>query len=124
MRSGDSVYTLVWDPQAGQPLLRTLDPAFFFPEWDDEVDAAEFPARVHLAWELPEDPRTGRKARLRRVTYELGSIGAATRPRTYPWAPGKPSQVTCCLTDLEWLLEVSVLCRAKPWWATMQPVAT
>ncbi|MEU5385513.1 hypothetical protein [Kitasatospora cineracea] len=142
VRSGDGVYTLAWDPQAGRPVLRTLDPGFFFPEWDDELDAAEFPDRVHFAWELPEDPRTGRKARLRRITYELGPIGAATRPvpasgtagahrqwvtgpdggkilsagdtadpasglisRTYPWAPGKPSQTTCYLTDAEWLLE-------------------
>ncbi|MFJ4668946.1 hypothetical protein [Kitasatospora purpeofusca] len=142
VRSGDGVYTLAWDPQAGRPVLRTFDCGFFFPEFDDQVDAAEFPARVHFAWELPEDPRTGRKARLRRITYELGPIGAATRPvpasgksrphrewvtgpdggqvltagdsadpvsglisRTYPWAPGKPSQTTCYLTDAEWLLE-------------------
>ncbi|MCX4749167.1 hypothetical protein OG455_27305 [Kitasatospora sp. NBC_01287] len=142
VRSGDGVYTLAWEPQAGRPVLRTLDPGFFFPEWDDEVDAAEFPERVHFAWELPEDPRTGRKARLRRITYELGPIGAATRPvlaagsagahrewatgpdgaqvlevgdtsdpvsgvigRVYPWAPGRPSQSTCYLTDAEWLLE-------------------
>ncbi|MFD7639533.1 hypothetical protein ACFV4P_02655 [Kitasatospora sp. NPDC059795] len=142
VRSGDGVYTLAWDPQAGRPVLRTMDPGFFFPEWGDEVDAAEFPARVHFAWELPEDPRTGSKARLRRITYELGPIGAATRSvpasgkagahrewvtgpdggqvlpagdaadpvsglisRIYPWAPGKPSPVTCYLTDAEWLLE-------------------
>ncbi|MEU8919458.1 hypothetical protein AB0D10_00805 [Kitasatospora sp. NPDC048545] len=142
VRSGDGVYTLAWDPQAGRPVLRTLDPGFFFPEFDDEVDGGEFPGRVHFAWELPEDPRTGQKARLRRITYELGPIGAATRPvpatgssgahrewatgpdggqvlapgdaadpvsgvisRVYPWAPGRPSLITCYLTDAEWLLE-------------------
>ncbi|MFC8447718.1 hypothetical protein [Kitasatospora sp. NPDC057223] len=142
VRSGDGVYTLAWNPQVGRPVLRTFDPGFFFPEVDDEIDGGEFPGRVHFAWELPEDPRTGRKARLRRITYELGPIGAATRPvpasgkagahrewatgpdggsvltagdtadpvsglisRRYPWAPGRPSQTTCYLTDAEWLLE-------------------
>ncbi|MFJ8442763.1 hypothetical protein [Kitasatospora griseola] len=80
VRFGDGVYTLAWDPQAGRPQLRTYDPGFFFPEFDDEVDGGEFPDRVHFAWELPEDPRTGRKARIRRITYEVGPIDAATRP--------------------------------------------
>ncbi|MER6370726.1 hypothetical protein ABT255_20485 [Streptomyces mirabilis] len=78
---GDAVYTLAWDPGRGRVLLRTWDPGLYFPEWpeDGEQDGAEFPLRVHLAWELPEDKRRGLKARLRRVTYELGSIGPASR---------------------------------------------
>ncbi|MFE4336738.1 hypothetical protein ACFRQM_47635 [Streptomyces sp. NPDC056831] len=40
----------------------------------------DFPLRVHFAWELPEDSRKGLKARIRRITYELGPIGAATKP--------------------------------------------
>ncbi len=142
VRCGDAVYTLAWEPAKGRPALRTIDAGFYFPEWtDDEVDAAEYPARVHFAWELPADERRGLKARLRRITYELGPIGPATKPgrskdglplrewaysdageavlivgdqvdadtgritRTYPWAPGRPSGVTCYLTDAEWLLE-------------------
>ncbi|MDH6126057.1 hypothetical protein [Kitasatospora sp. GP82] len=142
IRSGDAVYTLAWEPSKGRPALRTIDAGFYFPEWsDDETDAAEYPTRVHFAWELPEDDRRGLKARLRRITYELGPIGAATQPgvskdgfpvrewvtgpdgdpvlivgdqlvaesgmisRTYPWAPGRPSGVTCYLTDAEWLLD-------------------
>ncbi|MDX3242488.1 hypothetical protein [Streptomyces sp. ME18-1-4] len=78
---GDAVYTLAWDPTKGRVLLRTWDPGLYFPEWpeDGEQDGAEFPLRVHLAWELPEDKRRGLKARLRRVTYELGPIGPASR---------------------------------------------
>ncbi|TQK44442.1 hypothetical protein FBY35_5946 [Streptomyces sp. SLBN-118] len=78
---GDAVYTLAWDPGKGRVLLRTWDPGLYFPEWpeDGEQDGAEFPLRVHLAWELPEDKRRGLKARLRRVTYELGPIGPASR---------------------------------------------
>ncbi|WP_405613373.1 hypothetical protein [Streptomyces sp. NBC_00076] len=78
---GDAVYTLAWDPAKGRVLLRTWDPGLYFPEWpeDGEQDGAEFPLRVHLAWELPEDKRRGLKARLRRVTYELGAIGPASR---------------------------------------------
>ncbi|WP_327660446.1 MULTISPECIES: hypothetical protein [unclassified Streptomyces] len=96
---------------------------------------------LHFAWDLPEDPAKGLKARVRRIIYELGPIGAATNPgatkdgtpirewiygtdgepvlivgdkvdadtgaitRTYPWAPGKPSGITCYLTDAEWLLD-------------------
>ncbi|MGW3651701.1 hypothetical protein [Streptomyces sp. NPDC000878] len=73
---GDAVYTLAWDPAKGRVLLRTWDPGLYFPEWpeDGEQDGAEFPLRVHLAWELPEDKRRGLKARLRRVTYELGRV--------------------------------------------------
>ncbi|MFE7246035.1 hypothetical protein [Streptomyces sp. NPDC057580] len=142
VRGGDGIYTLAWDPAKERVLLRTYDPGFYFPEWEDgEQDGAEYPRRVHFACELPEDTRTGVKARLRRITYELGPIGPATIPgstaegqaireqfigddgdallavgdtldpasghitRIYPWAPGKPSAVTCYLTDAEWLLE-------------------
>lgn len=81
---GDAVYSLAWDPAKGRVLLRTWDPGLYFPEWpeDGEQDGAEFPMRVHLAWELPEDKRRGLKARLRRVTYELGPIAPASRPGT------------------------------------------
>ncbi|MCX5328162.1 hypothetical protein [Streptomyces sp. NBC_00140] len=78
---GDAVYTVAWDPAKGRALLRTWDPGLYFPEWpeDGEQDGAEFPLRVHLAWELPEDKRRGLKTRLRRVTYELGPISPASR---------------------------------------------
>ncbi|MFF2410489.1 hypothetical protein [Streptomyces sp. NPDC058092] len=143
VRCGDAVYTLAWEPSKGRALLMSYDPGFYFPEWpeDGEMDAAEYPRRVHFAWELPEDQEKGLKARVRRITYELGPIGAATKPgatqdgiprhewiygtdgdpvlivgdkvnadpgtisRTYPWAPGKPSGITCYLTDAEWLLD-------------------
>ncbi|MFJ3229905.1 hypothetical protein [Streptomyces sp. NPDC086787] len=78
---GDAVYSLAWEPAKGRVLMRTWDPGLYFPEWpeDGEQDGAEFPMRVHLAWELPEDKRRGLKARLRRITYELGPIVPATR---------------------------------------------
>ncbi|GAA3371248.1 hypothetical protein GCM10020367_21140 [Streptomyces sannanensis] len=143
VRSGDAVYTLAWEPSKGRPILRTYDPGFFFPEWgeDGEQDGAEFPRRIHLAWELPEDRAKGTKVRVRRITWELGPIGAATKPgtnkdghpvrewiygadgdpvlivgdkldadtgavtRAYPWAPSRPSGITCYLSDAEWLLD-------------------
>ncbi|MFE5089436.1 hypothetical protein ACFRCI_03350 [Streptomyces sp. NPDC056638] len=82
VRYGDAVYALAWEPSKGRVLLRTYDPGFFFPELPEEgeQDGAEFPLRVHFAWELPEDTRKGLKARVRRITYELGPIGAATKP--------------------------------------------
>ncbi|MFB7323426.1 hypothetical protein [Streptomyces sp. NPDC056190] len=141
VRSGDGVYTLAWEPTKQRVLLRTYDPGFYFPEWDEgEQDAQEYPTRVHFAWDLAADPARGIKARVRRITYELAPISWATQPgavdgrsvrelvvggdgepvltagdtldaatgtvtRTYPWAPDKPSAITCYLTDAEWLLE-------------------
>ncbi|MFJ9617866.1 hypothetical protein [Streptomyces noursei] len=103
---GDSVYALAWDPVKQRPTLRVYDPGFYFPQWDDDQDQ-DFPTRVHLAWDLPEDPDAGLKARVRRVTYELGPIAEddASVVREYPWEPGQSSGVTCYLTDAEWLLE-------------------
>ncbi|MFI5799043.1 hypothetical protein [Streptomyces sp. NPDC051677] len=79
VRCGDGVYTLAWDPSKRRVLLRTYDPGWYFPEWDEgEQDAQEYPQRVHFAWELPADPVRGLKDRVRRITYELGPIGPAT----------------------------------------------
>lgn len=106
---GDSVMVLAWNPQKRRPTLRVYDPGFFFPQWDEEDD--DFPSRVHLAWELPADDEAGLKARVRRVTYELGPVsgdgeeGDGTGVRQYPWEPGRASNVTCYLTDAEWLLD-------------------
>ncbi|MFE4535827.1 hypothetical protein ACFRKB_12180 [Streptomyces scopuliridis] len=111
---GDSVMVLAWNPEKQRPTLRVYDPGFFFPQWDDAEDE-DFPARVHLAWELPADDDAGLKARVRRVTYELGPISVSGEDdadgdgsmgaRTYPWEPGRASNTTCYLTDGEWLLE-------------------
>ncbi|MFE9491390.1 hypothetical protein ACFYNF_33970 [Streptomyces sp. NPDC006641] len=75
---GDGVYLLYWDPDKQRPRLRTYDPGFYFPVLPEDGDGADFPERVHLAWELPEDPKRGLKARLRRITYEMGWIRPAT----------------------------------------------
>ncbi|MFF3378170.1 hypothetical protein ACFYXF_35105 [Streptomyces sp. NPDC002680] len=81
VRCGDAVYALAWEPAKQRAILRTYDPGFYFPEWDEgEQDAQEYPQRVHFAWELAADPVRGLKARVRRITYELGPIGPATAP--------------------------------------------
>ncbi|MFD8978698.1 hypothetical protein [Streptomyces sp. NPDC059564] len=76
---GDAVYLLAWDPAKDRVRLRTFDPGFYFPVLDEDADPGDYPQRVHLAWEIPEDPERGVKARVRRITYELGPITAATR---------------------------------------------
>ncbi|MFF8910502.1 hypothetical protein [Streptomyces olivaceoviridis] len=73
---GDGVYRLAWDPAKQRATVRAVDPGFYFPVLEE--DDGEFPDRVHFAWELPEDTRRGLKNRLRRITYELAPIGAAT----------------------------------------------
>ncbi|MFJ2279235.1 hypothetical protein ACIOEZ_34365 [Streptomyces sp. NPDC087866] len=75
---GDGVYRMAWDPAKKRPTLRVTDPGFYFPVIGEDDDGGEYPTRVHFAWELPEDPKRGLKARLRRITYELDWI----RPMT------------------------------------------
>ncbi|GAA3073366.1 hypothetical protein [Streptomyces glomeratus] len=120
---GDAVYSLAWEPAKGRVLLRTWDPGLYFPEWpeDGEQDVAEFPTRVHLAWELPEDKRRGLKARLRRVTYELGPIAPASRRgmakngnavREYVYADDREPVLT---PGDSFDRETGVITRAYPW---------
>ncbi|MGC9540019.1 hypothetical protein [Streptomyces sp. UG1] len=103
---GDTVYLLAWSRTKARPVLKVIDPGFYFPVLPDgALDATEYPDRVHLAWEVPEDATTGRKGTLRRVTYELGPIGeGGGTMRTYSWS-SQPSNVTCYLTDAEWDLD-------------------
>ncbi|MFF9787189.1 hypothetical protein [Streptomyces nigrescens] len=77
---GDGVYRLAWDRAKKRPTIRVTDPGFYFPVIGEDDDGGEFPRRVHFAWELPEDPKRGLKARLRRITYELDWIRPATAP--------------------------------------------
>ncbi|MEU1375934.1 hypothetical protein ABZ442_20070 [Streptomyces triculaminicus] len=124
---GDGVYLLAWDPDKGRVRLRTVNLGLYFPVLEDDADPGDYPTRVHLAWELPEDPKHAIKARLRLITYELAPIaspdqddsaGGAPRAdagtfatatgsarRAYPWAPDRSSALTCYLTDAEWSLD-------------------
>ena len=74
---GDGVYLTSWDPAKRRVRCRVYDPGFYYPVLPEDGDA-DFPTRVHLAWELDEDPAKGLKKRLRRITYELDWIGPAT----------------------------------------------
>lgn len=75
---GDGVYRLAWDPDKNRPTVRVHDPGFYFPVIGEDADGGDYPTRVHFAWELPEDPKRGLKARIRRITYELDWIRPAT----------------------------------------------
>ncbi|MFH9425955.1 hypothetical protein [Streptomyces sp. NPDC017529] len=75
---GDGVYRLAWEPGKNRPTLRVHDPGFYFPILPEDGDAGEYPTRVHFAWDFPEDPKRGLKARVRRITYELDWIRPAT----------------------------------------------
>ncbi|MFG2956400.1 hypothetical protein ACGF5O_22085 [Streptomyces sp. NPDC048291] len=102
---GDTVYLLAWSRAKARPVLKTIDPGFYFPVLPEgAIDADEYPQRVHLAWEVPEDAATGGKGILRRVTYELEPIGDRDASRAYPWS-SQPSNITCYLTDAEWDLD-------------------
>jgi hypothetical protein len=75
---GDGVTLAYWDPGKRRVRIKTYDPGFYFPVLGEDDDGADFPERVHIAWELPEDKKRGLKPRLRRITYELGEIRPAT----------------------------------------------
>ncbi|MFE6126738.1 hypothetical protein ACFQ6Q_00475 [Streptomyces sp. NPDC056437] len=75
---GDGVYLLYWDADKNRVRLKTYDPGFYFPVLPEDGDGADFPDRIHIAWELPADPKKNLKARLRRITYELDWIRPAT----------------------------------------------
>ncbi|ANP53577.1 hypothetical protein AVL59_32140 [Streptomyces griseochromogenes] len=79
---GDGLYLLAWDPAMGRVRLKSHDPGFYFPIFEDDADPGDFPNRVHLAWEIPEDPNRNVRARVRRITYELGPISPITRSHT------------------------------------------
>lgn len=80
VREGDGVYTLAWDSAKMRPRLSVVDPGFYFPDLPDNAgDSADYPTRVHFAWEVEPDPLAkGHKRKLRRITYELAPIGTAT----------------------------------------------
>ncbi|MFJ9420695.1 hypothetical protein [Streptomyces sp. NPDC101249] len=84
VREGDGVYTVAWDRAKKRPRLSVVDPGFYFPDLPDNAgDSADYPDRVHFAWEVEPDPKIkGQKRRLRRITYEIGPIGTATRSDT------------------------------------------
>jgi hypothetical protein len=75
---GDGVYLLYWDADKQRVRIKAYDPGFYFPVIDEDSDGCDFPDKIHFAWELPEDPKRGLKARLRRITYHLDWI----RPQT------------------------------------------
>ncbi|WP_425839843.1 hypothetical protein [Streptomyces fractus] len=122
MRAGDGVYTLAWDPAKQRVVLRTFDPGFYYPEWDEgEQDAQEYPTRVYFAWELPEDARRGLKPRVRRITYELAPLRPATAPASTP--DGDPYREILTAEDGSWLLtsgdsldpDSGHITRSYPW---------
>lgn len=75
---GDGVYLLYWDADKQRARIKSYDPGFYFPVIDEDSDGSDFPDKIHFAWELPEDPKRGLKARLRRITYHLDWIAPQT----------------------------------------------
>lgn len=127
---GDGVYVLAWSEAKQRPVVQVYDPGFYFPVLDHTGGQdADYPTRVHLAWEYKQGPTTY----VRRLTFELGPIVEQTGVdpgtgdetfeladgdrydadgrivRTYPWADddqGRPveSDQTCYFTDATWPL--------------------
>lgn len=73
---GDGVILLAWDSRKKRPIPAIIDPGFYFPVLPDSMDGAEYPNRVHFAWELPGEDFTDGLTRVRRLTYELRPVGS------------------------------------------------
>ncbi|MFE7780256.1 hypothetical protein [Streptomyces nigrescens] len=125
VREGDGVYLLGWDAAKQRPRLSVVDPGFYFPDLPDNAgDSADYPSRVHFAWEIDADPRDpDSRAKLRRVTYELAPIGTATftdadadpkRPQRVP--AFAPDGATPLLHQGDvWNPEAGTISRLYPW---------
>lgn len=118
---GDGVYEFGWSNRARRPIVRVYDPGFYFPVITDTSADADFPDKVHIAWEF-ETPDG--KRWLRRKTWELAPIEPAVdddgepagfaQPsdrmgpdgeivRDLPWNE-EPANRTCYFTDATWEL--------------------
>jgi hypothetical protein len=91
---GDGVYSIGWDPVRRRARLRTWDPSAYFPVITEYQNEGEYPERVHLAWQLPDDGTSKAEIRVRRITYEL----VETTPYGVPWNEEAVNK-TCLLTD-------------------------
>lgn len=97
---GDGVYVLGWDAKRARCRLRVFDPGFYFPVLEDDVDDDEYPDKVHLAWELPQDPDDPTTRIIRRITYQLLPVEPYT-----PSYQDEPTDVECFLTDANYELD-------------------
>ncbi|MGW7636098.1 hypothetical protein [Streptomyces decoyicus] len=125
VREGDGVYLLGWDAAKQRPRLSVVDPGFYFPDLPDNAgDSADYPTRIHFAWEIEADPRDpDSRAKLRRITYELAPIGTATLtdldadPKRPQRAPAfAPDGATPLLHQGDvWNPEAGTISRHYPW---------
>ena len=81
---GDGVILLGWNPERKRPIPAVIDPGFYFPVLPDSLDGYDYPNRVHFAWELPGEGFTDKKARVRRITYDLRPIDKPAFENLHP----------------------------------------
>lgn len=98
---GDGVYTLGWSGEKGRPRLRVFDPGFYFPVLTDGNED-DFPERVHIAWELEDDPDKPGIRQVRRITWEL----IDGESQSLSWND-KPTDQHCLMSDATWTLDIS-----------------
>lgn len=99
---GDAVVAVGWSEEKRRPVLQLYDPGLYFPVIDPN-SSAEYPAKVHVAWEYEIVDADGRTTRhVRRITWELRDLDTA---RDYPWRQGRPSKSACFMTDATWRIE-------------------
>ncbi|WP_369391121.1 hypothetical protein AB5J72_28380 [Streptomyces sp. CG1] len=105
---GDTVYLLAWSRAQQRPVLKTIDPGFYFPVLaDGALDAADYPHRVHLAWEVPEDPANapGAHCGASRTNWAPSAVRTAPGPADTPDRSSRaPSPATSPTPNGTWTM--------------------
>lgn len=98
---GDGVWSVEWSEEKGRARIRVWDPGFYFPVLTDGNED-DFPRKVHIAWEVPEEDRVDKnKAEIHRCTWELRSTDVEVQ---YLWNE-KPTTLACFYTESIFALE-------------------
>lgn len=90
---GDGVYALGWSTSKNRPVLRVIDPGFYFPAPSPGGDVEEFPDTVHIAWEWQDAETTW----IRRQTWTLVPLEQPTASRY-----GQPRTFTCLYRSVDY----------------------
>lgn len=101
---GDGVYVWGWSEEKGRPRLRVYDPGFYFPVLDDGNED-DFPATIHIAWELEDQDKD--KCVVRRITWRRVRLSELDLPpRKYAYDPDVESDWVVLMSDGTWTIPV------------------
>lgn len=102
---GDGVWEVTWDGEKKRPRVTVYDPGWYFPVLSTmEQSNADFPTRVHAAWEFERWELDSNQTRVpvkyvRKITWSLERIPGLNKQ--HPWN-SESTDLTCLKTDATW----------------------